>query len=265
MDQTAFDRISALFAAKAGRRNALAGAAGAAALAAMPEADAKPAKGKPGAAKRKKPKQEEKTMFLFLQTSQGGTLSDNGDGTFDLVLEGHHGGTIYFSDRPQRVFGVSPTDDFLETLGFPVDNPPNAALLVDAGDTEDVAIVELFDPAYDEGTGRLTYKVKILAAYDENGLDHVANQITDAELPTAFDQATLFIDDCSDLSECCKEQLGGAWFPSCEALPDGYAMARGKCFNWSHMRCEMCDGDGAQNRWIYACQDRYGQEYNMVR
>ena len=40
--------------------------------------------------------------------------------------------TIYFSDRPERIFGDLPTQEFLDTLGFTPDFPPNAALITQA-------------------------------------------------------------------------------------------------------------------------------------
>jgi hypothetical protein len=256
------ERVAGLFAARRARRSALAGVAGVAALAAAPDLGVE-AKGKKRRKKNKKNNagaQADKLMFLFLQTSSGGTLVANNDGSYNLTLDGHHGGTIYFSDRPERVFGVSPTDDFLDSLGFPKDNPPNAALLVNSGDEEDVAIVELFDPVYDEQTGRLTYRVKLLEAYDESGLDHIAPEIDGSELPEAFDQATLFIDDCSDLSECCKDTWYGG---SCEPFPAGYAMPRGKCWSWSSMRCEMCWPD-QQKGWFAVCTSTYGKDYSRI-
>jgi hypothetical protein len=260
------ERVSEVFTTRRARREALAGMAGAAAMAMLPGADAEAKKGKgKGKGKGKNQHgsgtQDGKLMFLFLQTSTGGTLVANNDGSFDLTLEGHHGGTIYFSDRPERVFGVSPTEDFLETLGFPKKNPPNAALLVNSGDKEDVAIVELFDPVYDEQTGRLTYRVKLLAAYDETGLDHIAPEIDGSELPEEFDQATLFIDDCSDLSECCKDTWYGG--VSCEPLPSG-SRPRGKCWSWSTLRCELCFPDASRG-WIDACVYQYGNDYNGIR
>ncbi len=248
VDQAAFDKISKLFGAKAARRAAIAGTAGAIATAALLDAEAKSPKGNPtpqrGKRNHRPSKQERKTMFLFLQTSRGGSLADNGNGDYTLQLDGHHGGTIYFSDRPQRVFGVSPTDDFLAGLGFPAENPPNAALLVNAGDVEDVAIVELFDPSYDENTGQLTYRVRILEAYDETGLEHIADQIDSSQLPTSFDQASLFIDDCDDYHWCCRQMTNGA--PQCE-ITNFDGLPSGRCWNWGGAHCGECwDGQYQQ-------------------
>jgi hypothetical protein len=130
--------------------------------------------------------------FLFVQTATTGTFTANGgagtptvDGTptpsggadFLLTLEGHTGGTIYFSDRPQRIFGESPTADFLDGLGFTPDNPPNAALVVHGEDgVDDIAVLELLDPTYEADTGTLTYGATILGDYDDDGLAYAAAQ-----------------------------------------------------------------------------------------
>ena len=54
------------------------------------------------------------------------------------------GQTLYFSDRPDRIVGTSPTSQFLQALGFTPDDPPNAALVLEnaSGET-DIAVVEL--------------------------------------------------------------------------------------------------------------------------
>jgi hypothetical protein len=60
-------------------------------------------------------------------------------GTHTLTLEHGLGQTVYFSDRPSRDVGATPTPRFLNTLGFSADNPPNAALIVDT----EMGIVQL--------------------------------------------------------------------------------------------------------------------------
>jgi len=108
---------------------------------------------------------------------------------------------------------------------------------VKAGDVEDAVIVELFDPAYDEATGRLTYRVKILAGYDEDGLQHIAQQVQDSELPAAFDEASLFIDDCNDYYACCDNPPNaGLAVP----IADFSGHRTGRCWSWSTWNCEEC-------------------------
>ena len=71
--------------------------------------------------------------MLFVQTFQSGTIAtvEGVEGRYTLTLEGGHGQTVYFSDRPARLAGATSTGEFLDRLGFPDDNPPNAALVVE--------------------------------------------------------------------------------------------------------------------------------------
>ncbi len=161
------------------------------------------------------PTATDKTFFLFVQTAQSGSFTANpgagtpaADGTpvpgggadYLLTLEGHPGGTVYFSDRPDRIFGETPTQAFLDGLGFAPGNPPNAALVTrtDAG-TEDVVVLELQNPIYDEATATVTYGATILDDYTGKGLAHVAARQQDATLPETFGRSSLFIDDCGPL------------------------------------------------------------------
>ena len=129
--------------------------------------------------------------FLFVQTAAGGSFTANpGAGTpgatdgaipvgagadFLLTLEGHTGTTVYFSDRPDRVFGEAPTQRFLEGLGFTPTNPPNAALVTrDETGTEDILVVELVAPVFDAPAGSLTYGVNVLSTYEGEGLRHAS-------------------------------------------------------------------------------------------
>ncbi len=90
--------------------------------------------------------------FLFVQTATAGSFTPNpdagtptavgtpaagGGGDYLLTLEGHHGGTVYFSDRPERIFGNAPTQAFLVGLGFSPANPPKAALVTQTDDGSD--------------------------------------------------------------------------------------------------------------------------------
>ncbi|MGE3797719.1 MAG: hypothetical protein AB7G88_07740, partial [Thermomicrobiales bacterium] len=160
--------------------------------------------------------------FLFVQTFASGSLVPSGQegaqvevtiiGTpttieapgYTLTLSGHIGETIYFSDRPARVFGQTPTPIFLENLGFTPDNPPNAALVTRGDDgTPVVVVVELHDPVIDESSGTVTYQANVLSTYDGEGLRHVLEQDYSTEMPVEFGSGSLFIDDCPDEPYAC--------------------------------------------------------------
>lgn len=106
--------------------------------------------------------------------------------------------TVYFSDRPERVFGMSPTDLFLENLGFTPVNPPNAAIVVNDNGSADILVIELTNPVDLAGADSLTYDVKVLEGFTEDGLAHAATQQADAVLPASFGCGAFFIDDCPD-------------------------------------------------------------------
>ena len=146
----------------------------------------------------------EKTEFLFVQSAASATLKAETDTTYRLAMQGHTGGTIYFSDRPERIFGEAPTPVFLENLGFSPDNPPNAAIVTNSPDgTSDVLVVELTDPTYDATAGELTYGVTVLEDYESDGLSFAAAAQQDKMLPEELGSTSLFIDDCPDANAAC--------------------------------------------------------------
>jgi hypothetical protein len=182
-------------------------------------------------------------MFLFVQTAVSGSFTPAepaagtpapGDGVgYRLTLEGHPGGTVYFSDRPERIVGDAPTQAFLDGLGFSPFDPPNAALVIDTGEGEQlVLVVELTDPRYDATSGTLIYGATLLAEYQGEGLQHLATQQQDMELPASFGRASLFIDDCPDITQCWLDDL-----TSVGPIPGG---PYGQCWHWSDFACEPC-------------------------
>jgi hypothetical protein len=97
-----------------------------------------------------------------------------------LTLQGHTGDTVYFSDRPKRIFGEAPTHQFLDSLGFSPVNPPNAAILTTNLDgTGDVLVEELTSPRFDASTGDLSYGASVLERYTGEGLAYAASQRQD--------------------------------------------------------------------------------------
>ena len=106
-----------------------------------------------------------------MQSFEGGTIApkDGADGTYTLTLEHGLGQTIYFSDRPERIVGASPTPSSSPGSGFSPDNPPNAALVVDDGNGgTDIAVIELTNPAYDEASFTATYDATVLQDWERD-------------------------------------------------------------------------------------------------
>ena len=242
MDATRFDSLTCALSARLSRRTALhaSGLGLAAGLAASTSGRASAQDATPD------PLSDDAT-FLFVQSAASGTFAANSgagtpsaDGTpvagggadYLLTLEGHAGNTIYFSDRPERIFGTAPTQQFLDGLGFAPSNPPNAALVTnDADGNEDILVVELLNPTYDADNGAITYGVNLLSDY-EGGLDFVANRQRDEDLAPTFGEASLFIDDCPDTDVYCYTRL---------FANEGFLGTYGQCWSWGELNCNICD------------------------
>ncbi len=143
---------------------------------------------------------------LFVQSFQSGSIAPSASefGTHRVTLDHGLGQTIVFTDRPSREVGTSPTPAFLDGLGFDADNPPNAALVIDAGDgTTDIAVVELFNPSYDEATHTATYDIAVLANWQNDLELGFQDEPTDlSNVAPHFGATHLFIDGCSGNYPC---------------------------------------------------------------
>ena len=246
MNPTRFDRFSRLLATRRTRRQSIAtGGLGIAAMSLLATARAQDATpvatpaATPSAPHPSADSAGTHPEFLFVQPFDGGTWAPKAgeEGTYTLTLTGAAAQTTYFSDRPERIVGLSPTQAFLDGLGFTPENPPNAALVAqtEAGETE-ILVIELLNPVYDAEAGMLTYDARVLADYGERGLAHLAQQQTDYEFPDAFGEGSLFIDDCSSWAFTCVDQNGrfgtssGGNFNAC------YSSAVNACVTCDHVQ-----------------------------
>jgi hypothetical protein len=244
MNGSRFDEVSRFFARRrlSRRRTVLHAAAGLAAAgltAGLATASAQDAA----------PDAEQGPEMLFLQSFQSGAIvSEVGkEGRYTVTLERGLGQTIYFSDRPERVVGASPTSQFLKGLGFLSDNPPNAALVVENafGDT-DIAVVELFNPRYDPAGPTLTYEATVLADWEKSiDLDFETAPVDLAAFVQNFGPAHIFIDGCPDGVITCLSDGGNAGsFPS--------SLFGGFCYSPSDNVCLPC------KPWHAATADAFG-------
>ena len=112
---------------------------------------------------------------LFVQTSH--RMSYEND---KLTLHQLSPSTLFFSDRPDRVTGHIPSQEFVESWDKGEDSfaavPPNAVLSIFDDDDVTEVVVELMEPALTDSD--LTYNVEIL----------------DGELPASGGVNSLFID-----------------------------------------------------------------------
>ena len=197
----------------------------------------------------------EQTDYLFVQSFKKGTLVEkrgDGPGGHTLTLDEGLGQTIFFANRPERIVGATATARFLEQLGFPDDNPPNAALVMEAGlDDTDFAVFELFNPRYDAATATATYDVHLLEEWEQTlGFSFSERQAAQHYLHPEFSTAHLFIDGCTDGTIICVKypDIAGEWQNS------------PFCYDPGGLGCYPCvkpgtpiDFKGVQNYWDYYC------------
>jgi hypothetical protein len=246
MDSSSFDRLTMNLGTRFSRRRALAiGAAGlATAGLARASAGAIAQDATPQAAVSEHP------AFLFVQLADSGTWIPKPDeeGVYLLTLSGTGEQTLYFSDRPDRIVGTLPTDEFLNALGFTPVEPPNAAVVVTTPEGErDVLVVELFNPVYtrtfgDNGEEFLTYEALVLNSYRGEALEEWVPQADDDQLPAEFTNVSLFIDDCANITSCYKRS--GSELQYVGEIPGGPFP---RCFDSDALMCRSCIGSDAHH------------------
>jgi len=204
---------------------------------------------------------------LFVQSFQSGSIAPaTGEfGTHTVTLEQGMGQTIVFGDRPSREVGVAPTPAFLDGLGFNPDNPPNAALLVEAEPgVTDIAVVELFNPTYDEATHTATYDIAVLANWQndlEMGFQEAPLDLSDlTDLGDEFGRTHLIIDGCDYRSVGCH-------LPSADPYKYGEQVGlftgQATCFWFSTFGCQLCTPKDAQSvediqrYWSRMCNENF--------
>jgi hypothetical protein len=263
MDASRFDGIAKIFAARRlSRRRALAGGGAGLATAGLAAAGLAGAAAQ-GATPAPAGEAGEKTEFLFVQSFESGTIApkQGAAGTYALTLAHGLGQTLYFSDRPERIVGAAPTPKFLDGLGFSPADPPNAALVVEAAPgNEDIAVLELLNPRYDEATRTATYDAKVLEDWERSLAMGFAEAPTDlAQLAPSFGAAHLFIDDCLDWNSCYKSSMIGTPLQYVGAIPGGPI---GACWSWSNWQClpdnPNCIG-GKTDYYNDLCTNTYAQ------
>jgi hypothetical protein len=141
----------------------------------------------------------EEATFLFVQSGfTSGILDQATEGvqSWMLTLQGAPAQTVFFSDRPARIAGAMPTAQFLETLDFSADDPPNAALVIGTDEGAAVVILELTEPVYDPDAAILTYITKILEidVLITSGYGFPTDPLGPDAYPPEFGPASLFID-----------------------------------------------------------------------
>lgn len=262
MDANRFDAVSKFFSdRRLSRRQALAGTGAGIAAGALGFGLAKSANAQE--ATPVAPDADHGPATLFLQSFQKGSVAPKAGeaDTFTLTLEQGLGQTIFFSDRPDRIVGATPTDQFLKSYGFAPSDPPNAALLVDAGNGEtDIAVIELLNPSYDDATHTATYDIKALADWDKTlGVGLTEEPADLSALAASFGNAHLFIDDCSNGDMPCITDINDPVNTLKGTIPN--SAHDGFCYNWGAAGCYPCSpwysgysgDDEAYHYWSSQC------------
>ena len=113
----------------------------------------------------------ETAELLFVQTAHAFELKDG-----VLRLSSINPATIFFSDRPQRIVGHEPTEDFVAQWAVGENsfaaNPPNAALSILTGTEPQEIILELINPRLVGND--LVYAVKVLQGSERAAGDTVS-------------------------------------------------------------------------------------------
>lgn len=160
------------------------------------------------------PKEEPELLFVQSFTNGAWEAVDTERAAYRLTITGALAQTVYFSDRPDRLFGQVPTPGFIDRIGFTPVNPPNAALVVNGerGVAEEAVVVELTNASYDEANSTLTYEATVLADFDANVPGQSARLPTSAGAPATFAEGGLFIDglgDCGTTGGFCFQEVDG--------------------------------------------------------
>jgi hypothetical protein len=213
MEPSQFDSITRLFASRRlSRRSAILTGAGIGALGvvganaqATPEAVTDQAMPEAGT--------KQGVPYMFVQTFGAGSIDAATDGVEMLLLVADHvaGQTLYFSDRPERIVGMVPTEKLIGVegensgIGFTPENPPNAALVLP---DNKILVVELIDPSYDPATGQIRYQLRVLDDVSQMDLKLETEPLTAADAVGDFTAASLFIDDCDNGEVTCYASDG---------------------------------------------------------
>ena len=128
---------------------------------------------------------DEPKFFAIQHAESGSSVQIFDKMAYSLKLNSVSDKTILFSDRPDRIVTSMSTSDFVGNWSKGEDsfekNPPNAVLVIEEQEQQDVAIVELFDPVYDSNTNMLEYNIHI-------------DDTESFDLPKEFGQITIVID-----------------------------------------------------------------------
>lgn len=264
LDSTHFDRLTIALGRRRSRRNAIAlGTAGLTTLGLAPRAPQVSAQDATPAPQSATPT----TIYVQLADSGSWTPKPDEPGIYLLTLFDPGDQTIAFTMAPDRFVASMPTDVLLDTLGFTPEFPPNAAIEVVTPDGErDVLVVTLMNPTLVQGTDEgdpnvLTYEAQVLKAYKGAALEEWLPDVEDDQLPTQFEQVSLFIDNgCWGFTGCYVIEADGSRGERVGDVPATPNLMR--CPGFEPDTCVPCGGNSIEtlharcNSYYPACNQR---------
>ncbi len=164
-------------------------------------------------------------------------------------------------NRPSRDVGATPTAQFLASIGFPDDNPPNAAIVIDDGNGgTDIAVVELRNPLIDPTGPSIIYDMTVLENWEDStelGLQDAPADLSD--LPENLGPTHLFIDDCpNDAIHCNTPGYAPTQVGSYDNQPFCYNyLLCIPCEPYGHTQPDRC---ATITYWIDKCSADYAQQ-----
>lgn len=143
-----------------------------------------------------------KASWLFVQLANSGSFEAvaGNSNQYTLTLNGISPCMISFTDRPAREARITATKQFSEEWQNDArednyrDNPPNATLVLSTDKFEDIFVLCLENPRYDEKNQTLVYKATRIPLTKERSAADLQCRVR-AELPKTFNQSALFIDN----------------------------------------------------------------------
>jgi len=173
----------------------------------------------------------ETSTHIFLQEGTNGSFVKDVSGNYTLTITGVIPYTVFFSDRPARDAGFVEMKQFLDGFSFDPRNPPNAMVMLKEGEeNNDMIVVELTSPQYDETNHKLTYTAKKLDVFgieSEWPKDLLIG--ADNAIPETFGKVLMVIDDCPCVQDT---SCGSLRHDSCfrwKALPPACVADCGSC------------------------------------
>ena len=152
--------------------------------------------------------QDQNPSWLFSHTASAGSLVKKSDGGYTLTLTGIDPHVMAFTDRPVRDSVILSAAQLIEQWpALFADSPPNAVLVEHnpSGNTDSV-VLTLTNPrlttpatasATSADTATLTFDAALITAEHPANLKRLTRGIHKTA-PTAFANASLFIDDVGD-------------------------------------------------------------------